>query len=77
MKAEEVVAAADEPSDTGGDCAGNEFCVVRVSDFRGDRWRFCDGLDEGEKFFFEQSSYLGVPELELWIGQYSNVFIED
>lgn len=77
MKAPEIVVAADEPADAGGYRAGDEFGVVWVSDFWRDQWRHFDGLDEGEKFFFDQASDLGVRELEFWIGQYSNVFIED
>jgi hypothetical protein len=77
MKAQEIVVAADEPADAGGYRAGDEFGVVWVSDFGSDQWRHFDGLDEGEKFFFDQASYLGIRELEFWIGQYSNVFIED
>lgn len=77
MKAQEVIVAADEPADAGGDCTGDEFGVVRVSDFWDDRWRHFDGLDEGEKFFFDQASYLGVRQFEFLIGQHSNVFIKN
>jgi hypothetical protein len=31
MKAEEIVISADEPADAGGSGAGNEFCIVLVS----------------------------------------------
>ena len=76
-KAQEVVVTADEPADAGGYRAGDEFSVVWILDFGGNQWRHVDGLNEGEKFFFDQASYLGVRELEFWIGQYPNVFIED
>jgi hypothetical protein len=31
MKAQEIVISGDEPPDSGGDGAGDEFCIVRVS----------------------------------------------
>jgi hypothetical protein len=77
IKAEEIAVSADEPADAGGDSAGDEFGIVWVSYFGNDRWRHFDGLDEGEEFFFDQASYLGVRKLEFGIGEHSNVFIKD
>lgn len=77
MKAQEIVVAADEPADAGGDSAGDEFGIVCVSYFWNDRWRHFDGLDKREELFFNQASYLSVRKLEFGIGEHSNVFIKE
>ncbi len=77
METEEIVISADEPADVGGDSAGDEFGIVWISHFGNDRWKHFDGFDEGEEFFFDQASYFGVRQLEFWIGEHSNVFIND
>lgn len=77
MKTQEIVVPAHEPVDTGGRRARDEFGIVRVSYFGSGRWRYLDGLDEGEDVIFEQSSYLGVRQLEFRISQHANVFVKD
>lgn len=75
MKTPEIVVAADEPADAGGERAGDELDMVWVSDFWNDRWRGYDGFDEGKEFFLDQTSNLCVCQLECGISQHSNVFI--
>jgi len=77
MNAQEIIVAADKPTNANCCRAGDELGIVRISYIRNDRWRHRHGLDGREEFFFEQATYFGVGQLEFGVREYPNVFIEN
>ena len=77
LEAQEIIISAHEPPDTGGDRAGDERGVIRVSYVWDVRWRSGYCFDEGEKLFFEQPPYFSLRQLEFWIREHSNVLIQN